>query len=253
MRARLTGKAALILGASRGIGAATAAAFAASGARVVLAARDVNKLEEIASDLRAQGADALAVTADLTDPQSIGAAVAFTERSFGRLDVAFNNAGINVPRASFAELADADFDRVVQTNLRGTFIAMKYEIKAMLRAGGGAIVNTASAATFKGMAGIAAYAASKHAIVGLTRSAALEYASAGIRVNAVAPGAVLTDMLRAGSGGSEEALARIAAGTPMKRIGSPEEIAQAVIWLACEESSYVTGMTLAVDGGYTLS
>jgi NAD(P)-dependent dehydrogenase (short-subunit alcohol dehydrogenase family) len=209
MRGRLTGKAALILGASRGIGAATAAA---SGAHVVLASRDVNKLEEIASDLRAQGADALAVAADLTDPQSIGAAVAFTERSFGRLDVAFNNAGMNVPRASFAELADVDFDRVMQTNLRGTFIAMKHEINSMLRTGGGAIVNTASAASF-----------------------------------------VLTDMLRAGRGGSDEALTRIAAGTPMKRIGSPEEIAQAVIWLTCDESSYVTGMTLAVDGGYTLS
>jgi A-factor type gamma-butyrolactone 1'-reductase (1S-forming) len=250
---RLAGKAALIIGASRGIGAAAAAAFAAGGARVALAARSLDRLEEIAQRLRAQGADARVVAADVRDAESIRQAVEFAEASFGRLDIAFNNAGINAPRANLADLADEDFDRVLETNLKGVFVAMKLEIKAMLRAGGGSIVNTASAASLKAMPMIAGYAASKHAIVGLTKSAALEYACKGIRVNAVAPGAVLTDMLRAGSGGSAQALERIAGITPMQRIGSPEEIAEAVVWLASDQASYVTGMTLAVDGGYTLS
>ncbi|MET0660890.1 MAG: glucose 1-dehydrogenase [Steroidobacteraceae bacterium] len=249
---QLEGKAVLIIGGSRGIGAATATAFASRGARVVMAARTLDALQQHAQRLSAGGAQVKAIRTDMTDAASLRAAVDFTVESFGRLDIAFNNAGINTVRARFAELSDEDFDLLLDTNLRGVFIAMKHEIIAMLKTGGGSIVNTASAASLVAMPSMAAYVASKHGVLGLTKSAAFDYANQGIRVNAIAPGAVMTEMLLAGSAGTPEGRARIEAVTPMKRIGTPEEMAEAVLWLSSPRASYVTGTILPVDGGYVL-
>jgi A-factor type gamma-butyrolactone 1'-reductase (1S-forming) len=248
----LAGKAALIIGASRGIGAATAAAFAANGARVVLAARGVEAMEALARTLRDSGADIRVVRTDVTDAASIRDAVGFTVECFGRLDIAFNNAAINSTRAKFADLSEDDFDAAIATNLRSVFVAMKHEIQAMLASGGGSIVNTSSAAGLVAFPAMAGYVASKHGVVGLTRTAALDYAAQRLRVNAIAPGAVLTEMLLAGTGATVEGRARIEAVTPMKRIAAPAEVAEAVVWLASERASYVTGAVVPVDGGYVL-
>lgn len=249
---QLEGKSVLIIGASRGIGAATAAAFAARGARIVLAARSLEALQQLAQRLSVDGAQVKVIRADMTDGASLRAAVDFTVDAYGRLDIAFNNAGINPTRAKFAEVSDEEFDLVLDTNLKGVFIAMKHEIRAMLLTGGGSIINTASAASTVAMPSMAGYVASKHGVLGLTKSAAFDYAAQGIRVNAIAPGAVLTEMLLAGSAATAEGRARIEAVTPMKRIGTPEEVAEAVVWLASPRSSYVTGTLMPVDGGYVL-
>lgn len=248
----LQGKAGVIIGASRGIGAAAARAFAANGARTVIASRDMAALTALEAEMRAMGAEALAFPCDVTDVAAVEATVAFAEKSFGRLDIAFNNAAANPIRAQFAEHSLEDYDAVMATNLRSVFVAMRAEIRAMLRSGGGAIVNTTSAAGIVAMPNMAAYNASKHGVVGLTKAAALDHGKDRIRVNAIAPGAVLTDMLRAGSGGSEEALGRIAQALPIGRISTPEEQAASAVWLLSDASSYVTGVTLPVDGGYVV-
>jgi NAD(P)-dependent dehydrogenase (short-subunit alcohol dehydrogenase family) len=249
---RLAGKAALIVGASRGIGAAAAAAFVRHGARVVIAARSREPLTEVADRLNADGYEVHAIQADVAHADSIRAAVEFATARFGRLDIAFNNAAINPVRTPFHELAEHDYDQTLDINLKGVFVAMQAEIRAMLACGGGSIINTASAAGFVAMPMMAGYVASKHGVIGLTRAAAVEYAARKIRVNAVAPGAVLTEMLLAGTGATAEGRARIEAVTPMRRIGAPEEIADAVVWLASDQSSFVTGATIPVDGGYIL-
>jgi A-factor type gamma-butyrolactone 1'-reductase (1S-forming) len=249
---RLDGRAALIVGASRGIGAATALAFGAEGARLVLAARDLHALEVLATRLRNAGSEVVVVQTDVTEPGTIAAAVERCLKQYGRLDVAVNNAAVSNVHVEFHEQTDEMFDRVISTNLRSVFIGMKFQIRAMLATGGGSIINTASVGSIVAFPKMAAYVASKHGVLGLTKSAALEYADRGIRVNAVAPGAVLTEMLLAGTASTEAGKQRIIGATPMRRIAAPDEVAAAIVWLASTESSYVTGIALPVDGGYLL-
>lgn len=250
----LEGKAAIVIGASRGIGAATARALAASGARVVLASRNIAALEALAEEIADMGGTAVAVRMDVTDPASIEAAVDRAIAAFGRLDIAFNNAAANPVRSAFVDLSIEDFETVMTANLRSVFVSMRAEIRAMLKNGpdGGSIVNTSSSAGLIGMPQMAAYVASKHGVIGLTKAASLEYARANIRVNAIAPGAVWTQMLQDGTGGTEAGQERIRQVTPMGRIASPEEIAGSVVWLSSDTASFVTGVTLPVDGGYVV-
>ncbi len=238
---RLDGKVAIITGGSRGIGAASARAFAAEGARVVLAARSRDALEALVAELG--GEMALAVQTDVTDEASVKALVDAAVKRFGRLDVAFNNAGGGQQPRPLADIPVEDFDRTIATSLRGVFLCMKHEIPAMLATGGGAIVNMSSSAGLGAAQGIGSYVAAKHGVLGLTKTAALDYAEKGIRVNALAPGPIFTR--------PEMEAANVGQWVPMKRMGRPEEVAAAAVWLCSDESSYITGTTLSIDGGKT--
>jgi NAD(P)-dependent dehydrogenase (short-subunit alcohol dehydrogenase family) len=242
----LEGKAALVMGASRGIGAEIARAYAAAGARVVLAARDEVALAGVVDDITRRGGHAIALQADVTSEGDVERVVSGGVEEFGRLDVACNTAAGGAPPTPLAELDLADFRRSVDVNLIGAFLGLKHEIAAMLEHGGGAIVNISSTAGLEGVANLAGYSATKHALIGLTKVAALDYAERGIRVNAVAPGPILTPHLeRAG-----EKYQRMAAeAMPLRRIGLPSEVADAVVWLSSQQSSFVTGPTVVIDGG----
>lgn len=242
----LAGKVALVAGASRGIGAETARAFARSGAAVVLGARDGQALEAVAADVRAAGGRALAVPADVTDPASMDNLVRQAVDTFGRLDAAFNNATDGPLPAPLADIDPDEFDRGIATNVRGTFLGLKYQIPAMLRTGGGTIVTMASTAGPAGVAGLGAYVAGKAGIIGLTKVAALDYADQGIRVNVVAPGPILTHHLEA-AGPEAQRLAGLS--TPMRRTGRTSEVADVVLWLCSDRSSFVTGAVIPIDGG----
>jgi NAD(P)-dependent dehydrogenase (short-subunit alcohol dehydrogenase family) len=243
----LAGRVAIVTGASRGIGAATARAFAHAGAAVVLAARDKDALESVERGISSAGRRALAMPTDVGDPASVERMVEGTVAEFGRLDVAFNNAagGGQAPKP-LAELPVEAYDSALAISLRGVFLSMKFEIPAMLNAGGGAIVNMSSTAGLEAVAGLAGYVSSKHGVIGLTRSAALDYAERGVRVNALAPGPILTERLEAAG---EEAQRQAGMAMPMRRIGRPEEVAAAVVWLCSDQASFITGATLPVDGG----
>lgn len=239
------GKAVLVTGATSGIGRATAIAFARCGARVMIVGRDAARGAEVAS---ACGADARFHQADLGGPEAIGRAVAAAVTAFGGLDIAFNNAGFQEPRAELAAQPDGMFDRVFDLNVRALFLAMKAEIPAMLQCGGGVIVNNASVSGVRNPnPGLSLYSASKAAAISLTRSAAMEYAPRGIRINAVSPGRVETPMMLA-SGIAD--MAAVAAGLPVRRLGTPDEVAQAVLWLASPRSGFVVGHNLCADGGF---
>lgn len=242
----LTDKVAVVVGASRGIGAATARAFAEAGATVVLAARDERALGAVVRDIQERDGRALAVPTDIANASDVERLIQRTLDVYGHLDVAFNNAADGPAPAPLAEIPLEGFDRAVQINLRGVFLAMKHEIPAMLAAGGGAIVNMSSTAGLSGVPGIAAYVATKHAILGLTKSAALDYAGRNIRVNAIAPGPILTDRL---SALPEQARERVSQSVPMRRIGRPEEVAAAVTWLCSDQATFITGATITIDGG----
>jgi NAD(P)-dependent dehydrogenase (short-subunit alcohol dehydrogenase family) len=240
------GRVALVVGASKGIGAATAAAFAAAGAAVVLGARDAGALESVASEIRDRGGRALAVQTDARDADSMRRTVDQAVSAYGRLDAAFNNASAGPLPAPLAEIDPGEFDLGIATNVRGTFLGMKFQIPAMLVSGGGAIVNMASIAGLNGTANLAAYVAGKAGIIGLTKVAALDYADQGIRVNVVAPGPILTYHLEAAGPQAQQGAAM---STPMRRVGTPAEVAQAVLWLCSDRSSFLTGTVIPVDGG----
>jgi NAD(P)-dependent dehydrogenase (short-subunit alcohol dehydrogenase family) len=242
----MRGQVALVAGASRGIGAATAEAFAAAGAAVVLGARDVAALESVVRRIESRGGRALAVRTDVADTDSMRGLVDRTLAAYGRLDAAFNNATDGPLPAPLAEIDPGEFDRGIATNIRGTFLGMKFQIPAMLRGGGGAIVNMASVAGLHGTANLAAYVAGKAGIIGLTKTAALDYADQGIRVNVVAPGPILTHHLQA-AGPQAQRLAGLS--TPMRRTGTADEVAQVVLWLCSAQSSFVTGAVIPIDGG----
>jgi NAD(P)-dependent dehydrogenase (short-subunit alcohol dehydrogenase family) len=242
-------KVAIVLGASRGIGAAIARAFSKAGASVALAARDRDALENLAAQLDQTSGPAIAVPTDVTDPDDISDLVARTVEAFGGLDLACNNAANTAgpPPTRLADVGISDFDASLSVNLRGVFLALKHEIPAMLASGGGgAIVNMSSAAGVQAVAGLASYVSTKFGVEGLTRVAALDYADARIRVNAIAPGPILTDNLRRAGTAAQQAAAD---AMPMRRIGQPEEIADAAVWLCSGAAAYVTGTTLVIDGG----
>ena len=242
----MQGKVALVAGASRGIGSVTAKAFAAAGAAVVLGARDTAALESVAAGIVADGGRALAVQTDVSDVDSMRNLVAQAMTAYGRLDMAFNNASGGPMPAPLAQIDPAEFDEGIATNIRGTFLGMKFQIGALLDSGGGAIVNMASVAGVNGTANLAAYVAGKAGIIGLTKVAALDYADQGIRVNVVAPGPILTYHLEA-AGPQAQRLAGLS--TPMRRTGTAEEVARTVLWLCSAESSFITGTVIPIDGG----
>jgi NAD(P)-dependent dehydrogenase (short-subunit alcohol dehydrogenase family) len=244
----MRGKVALVAGASKGIGASTAEAFAAAGAAVVLGARNTEALQSVVARIESRGGRAIAVRTDVSDVDSMRNLVDQALATYGRLDVAFNNATDGPLPAPLADIDPDEFDRGIATNIRGTFLGMKFEIGAMLQTGGGAIVNMASGAGVNGTANLAAYVAGKAGIIGLTKVAALDYADAGIRVNVVAPGPILTHHLEA-AGPEAQRLAGLS--TPMRRVGTTSEVANVVLWLCSEQASFVTGAVIPIDGGQT--
>ena len=251
MTRQFEGKVALITGAGSGIGRATALAFAREGAKVVVVDRTPPGGDETVEMIRAEGGEAVLVWADVSIDEQMEAMVAKTMDAFGRLDFAFNNAGIEGQSGLVHDYSEAEFDRVIAVNLKGVFLSMKYELPVMLAAGGGVIVNCSSIAGLVGFPGSPAYVASKHGVVGLTKTAALDYALSGIRVNAICPGVIATPMVDRALGSSAEADATIAQMEPMGRAGLPEEIASAALWLCSDGAAFTTGQAIAVDGGLT--
>jgi len=247
----LQGKSVLVTGASSGMGAVAALAFAKAGARLVLGARRIPEGEKVAQQARELGAEAAFVQADMTREADIERLVKTAVQRYGRLDVAFNNAGIGGTAAPFAEQTVDSFDLVMETNVKGVFLSMKHEIAAMLATGGGAIVNTAAVSALIGFQNLAPYNASKHAVMGLTKTAALEYFPKGIRINAVLPGLIDTpfqDRLW----GNDASKYGFANASIAGRIGNSQEVADVVLFLASTRSSFISGQGLVIDGGYTV-
>ena len=244
---------ALVTGAASGIGLATAKAFAQSGASVALADWNEKAVRSAAEELAGQGHKTLAIRCDVADDAQVEAMVGQTVAAFGRLDAAYNNAGVQNELAEAADQTREDFDRVVGINLRGVWSCMKFELRQMRKQGSGTIVNCSSLGGLVGSPERGIYHAAKHGVLGLTKSAALEYTARGIRINAICPGLIQTpmsdQMVAAGQG---EALKEMEKSIPMGRIGRPEEIANAVVWLCSDAASYVTGQSISVDGGFIM-
>ncbi len=245
----LKDKVALVTGGASGIGRATCLAFAREGARVVVSDVDAETGEACADEIRRSGGDAVFRRADVSDESEVEALVATAVERFGRLDCALNNAGISGAGGPLQQISLDDFRRTLDINLIGVFLCMKHEIAAMLESGGGAIVNTASGAGVIATPFLSPYAASKHAILGLTKTAAVENARSGVRINAILPGSTDTPMLRATMDGNPEIEKLVLRSMPGGRLGRPEEIAEAVVWLCSDRASFVTGDSMLVDGG----
>jgi NAD(P)-dependent dehydrogenase (short-subunit alcohol dehydrogenase family) len=250
--AEFAGKVAFITGAGSGIGRATAIAFAGRDAHVIAADRNADDNQDTVDQITSRAGSAIAATCDVTKPDDIQAALQQGIERFGRLDIAFNNAGVELRPTSAADISEDDWDRVLDINLRGVFLCMKYEIPHMLQHGGGTIVNTSSGAGVKGFAGGAAYGASKFGIIGLTKCAALDYAADNIRINAICPGIIDTEMMNRFSGGTDEGRANVIAQEPVGRMGTPEEIAASVLWLSSSAAAFTVGHALVIDGGQTI-
>lgn len=249
METTFKNKVALVTGGASGIGRATALAFAKKGAKVVVV--DWKENDEMVNLIKKLGSEAIFIKCDVSKSDGVKAMVAQTIAAFGRLDYAFNNAGIEGASAPTQDCSEENWDKTIGVNLKGVWLCMKYEIPEMLKQGKGAIVNCASVAGLVGFAGLPAYVASKHGIVGLTKTTALECATQGIRVNVVCPGVIQTPMIDRLTGKTKEGIERFKGFEPIGRFGLPEEIANAVVWMCSDEASFVTGHVMAVDGGFT--
>ena len=252
MNQSFDGKVAFVTGAANGIGRAAALAFAHQGASVVVADVSEQNNQDTARKIQELGGRALDVRCDVSRAEDVQRALNATIETFGRLDFAFNNAGIEYTIKPAADVTEEEWDRIIDIDLRGVFLCMKYQIPLILKQGGGAIVNTSSGAGVRGFKGGAAYVAAKHGVVGLTKAVALDYASSNIRINAVCPGIIDTPMMDRFSGGTAEGRQAVIAQEPAGRMGTPEEIAAAVVWLCSDAASFVVGHAMVVDGGQTV-
>jgi len=241
---------AIVTGASSGIGRAAAMRFAAEGANVVAADVDADGGEATVDMVHEDGGEATFVETDVSDRDDVEAMVAEATERYGGLDFVFNNAGIEGYNDALADQSDDEWERVVDVNLKGVFLGLRAEIPAMIEDGGGAIVNTSSIAGVVGFQGVSPYVASKHGVIGLTKTAALEYARDGVRVNAISPGVIETPMVERASTANPEMIEGVSEATPMGRLGEPEEVGDAAVWLCSADASFVTGETLVIDGGY---
>ena len=247
---KLDGKVAVVTGAASGIGRATANLFASEGAKVVLADWDERQGSRVADELREAGHDAVFVRVDVSRPEDVEGMISTAVERYARLDVLFNNAGIEGEQAPTADCTLENWERVINVNLKGVFLGMKYGIPAMLKGGGGAIINNASVAGIVGFAGIPAYCASKRGVIQLTKAAALEYAKQGIRVNVICPGVIWTPMVERFTAQSDETRKALESLEPVGRFGTPEEVARLALFLASDDSAFCTGAPFIVDGGF---
>jgi NAD(P)-dependent dehydrogenase (short-subunit alcohol dehydrogenase family) len=246
----ITDSTAIVTGGGSGIGRKAAMRFGEEGANVVVADVDVDGSEETAELVREAGGDATVVETDVSDPDDVEAMVETAVETYGGLDFAFNNAGIEGESEPAGEHPLDNWEQVIDVNLKGVFLGMKYEIPAMLESGGGSIVNTSSIAGVVGFPDLSPYVASKHGVIGLTKTAAIEYSGEGVRVNAISPGVIDTPMVQRSEEDDPETMEQTKAATPIGRLGQPEEIGDAAVWLCSDDASFVTGETLVIDGGY---